>query len=126
MEDIMNKTRKVEKSFIGKLEQQIHENRQRKEMAKAQKQQEEREYLDHIAMEMDMKNVADHMNHLEKQQLLLSAWERDGHVRNLKRLQSNGVNSIRQYISTNVEEEEQDQEGLTGRMSIGYDSRKLK
>jgi hypothetical protein len=126
MEDIMNKTRKVEKSFIGKLEQQINENRQRKEMAKAQKQQEEREYLDHIAMEMDMKNVADHMNHLEKQQLLLSAWERDGHVRNLKRLQSNGVNSIRQYISTNVEEEEQEQEGLTGRMSIGYDSRKLK
>jgi len=133
MEDIMSKTRKVEKSFIGKLEQQINENKQRKDFARAQKQAEEREYLDHIAMEMDLKNVADHMTHLEKQQQLLSAWERDGHVRNLKRLQSNGVSSIRQYITTNVEEEMDPLEsgtsasaGAGGGMSIGYDSRKMK
>lgn len=124
MEDIMSKTSTVEKSFIGKLEQQISENKARKEQARAQKQAEEREYLDHIAMEMDMKNVADHMNHLEKQQVLLSAWERDGHVRNLKRLQSSGVNTIRQYISTNVEEDVP--ESMTGGMTIGYDSRKFK
>ena len=115
MEDILcrNKLKKLGNNIIGSLESQIEENRLRKEQMKNQKREEEREYLDHVAMEMDMKNVADHISHLEKQQQLLSAWERDGHVRNLKRLQTNGVNSIKQYITTNVDD-----------VGIGYDSRK--
>ena len=116
--------KKLDKTQIKKLEMQIQENKFRREHSKLSKRKEEKEYLDHVAMEIDMKNVSDHIEHLEKQQLLLSSWERDGHLRNLKRLQEQGARSVHKYINENVAEEI-DPEILsrTKTVAIGFDSR---
>lgn len=125
VDDVLGgKSKSMDKTQIKKLEMQIQENKLRREQSKQAKRKEEKEYLDHVAMEIDMKNVADHIEHLEKQQLLLSSWERDGHLRNLKRLQEQGARSVHRYINENVAEEiDPDILSRTKTTAIGFDSR---
>lgn len=116
-------------NLIKDLESQIRANRENKIKSRERRECEEREYLDHIAMEMDLKNVADRVQHLEKQQMLLTAWERDGHIRNLHRLQEHGANVVNNYISGNMSDmlppPEQTNRGSLSK-SVGYDPRKCR
>jgi len=90
------------------------------------KRLEEMEYLDFVAQEMDLQYVADRAAHLDKQRQLLESWERDGHIRNLKKLQEKGsVRAVSDYVDRNLS----DALPLSARpssqlMSIGFDPRK--
>lgn len=114
--------------LIRDLSQQIKSNADRKARVRVQTMQEEKEYLDHIAMELDMQSAVDRANHLEKQQALLEAWERDGHIRNLKRLQVCGAAAIKTYIEGNLPDaagtlNSSSKSAMTG-MSVGFDPRR--
>ncbi len=113
---------------------QMSSKEQSKRDEKERKLQEEREYLDHVAIELDMQNAAVQADHLSKQSVLLEAWEREGHVRNLKKLQNSGINAVHGYIRTNLMDGTPDvmaksysarslTSGRVG-MSVGYDTRK--
>jgi hypothetical protein len=54
------------------------------------------------AMVVELHNNMDRSAHLEKQRSLLEAWERDGHIRNLKKLQPFGVERVQDYIQRNL------------------------
>jgi hypothetical protein len=101
---------------------------ERKERDKANQTLEEREYLDHIAMEMDLDAIEERAKHLQSQKILLESWERDAHVRNLKKLQVGGTNAVKEYVSVNLPDA---QDAATGKLktgfgSVGYDTRKGK
>ena len=110
------------------LKYQIRHNMERKETEKAQKTLEEREYLDHIAMEMDLDAIEERARHLQQQKILLESWERDAHVRNLKKLQQGGTNAVREYVAINLPEAQDSSTGKlkTGFASVGYDTRRGK
>ena len=110
------------------LKYQIRHNMERKERDKANQTLEEREYLDHIAMEMDLDAIEERAKHLQSQKILLESWERDAHVRNLKKLQVGGTNAVKEYVSVNLPDA---QDAATGKLktgfgSVGYDTRKGK
>ncbi len=101
---------------------QIERNANKKQEQKLRSLQEEREYLDHVAMEVDMQFAAERSAHLEKQRTLLEAWEREGHIRNLKKLQSFGATTVTDYVSSNLGI---DPDSLrNSRMGVGFDIRK--
>jgi hypothetical protein len=56
------------------LQRQVAAREEKLASLKERKIQEEREYLEHIAIEMDMQNVAEHAAHLSKQSAMLEAW----------------------------------------------------
>jgi len=99
---------------------------QKKEMEKTRQSTEEREYLDHIAMELDLDAIEARAKHLKSQKILLESWERDAHVRNLKKLQQGGTVAVREYVSINLPEAH---DATTGKIkqstgfSVGYDTR---
>ena len=111
--------------FCQDLGRQIQERAENKARAKAEKMAEERDYLDHIAVELDMQNAVERTSHLEKQQILLEAWERDAHIRNLKGLERNGAPAVHTYIQHNLPDVANLAKSRTGlgSMSIGFDSR---
>jgi hypothetical protein len=84
------------------LEDQIAKNAQDKERQRKQTLNAERAYLDRLAAEIELHNAMDRTTHLEKQRSLLEAWERDGHIRNLKKLQPFGVEPVQDYIQRNL------------------------
>lgn len=90
--------------------------------------QEEREYLDHVAIELDMQNASDRANHLAKQSTLLESWEREGHIKNLKKLQTSGINAVHGYMRTNLMDGTPDfnmtSYSARSDKSIGFDSRR--
>ena len=116
------------RNFANELLTQINENQNRKLIEKNQALEEETEYLDHIAMEMDLSHVADRAKHLEKQKYLLESWERDNHLRNIKKLQNFGQSSIKNYMNRNdLHDSDAYQtqlgDGNRASMSVGFDSR---
>jgi hypothetical protein len=84
------------------LKEQIQNNASDREKFKTDTLHKERAYLDRLAMEIDLHNAEDRSKHLEKQRMLLEAWERDGHIRNLKKLQPFGVQPVQDYIQRNL------------------------
>lgn len=84
------------------LEDQIVKNAQDKERTRRENLNNERDYLNRLAMEIELHNAMDRSTHLEKQRTLLEAWERDGHIRNLKKLQPFGVEPVQEYIQRNL------------------------
>ena len=84
---------------------------------------EEREYLDHVAIELDLQNASDRANHLSKQSVLLEAWEREGHIKNLKKLQASGINAVHGYIRTNLLEGTPDVLRKSGSQTLNYSAR---
>lgn len=120
-----------EDEFCKGLSMQIQSNADKRAREREQTLREEREYLDHVAMELDMQSTVDRAAHLEKQQVLLEAWERDGHIRNMKRLQVCGAQAISSYIKTNMPDAFNEINsvndssltiGMVG-MGVGYDPR---
>ena len=105
------------------LTRQINFNATRTQIQKEQDLQEEKDYLDHVAMELDLQNIAERVSHLEKQKALLASWERDAHIRNLRKLQVAGSGAVKDYISVNLPEAAA-QTKRPSVYSIGYDYRK--
>jgi hypothetical protein len=111
--------------FCQDLASQIQKKAEVKAKTKYEQMMEERDYLDHIAVELDMQNAVERTQHLEKQQSLLEAWERDAHIRNLKELEGSGTSVIQTYINNNLPDVSQLRKKTTGfgSMSVGYDPR---
>jgi len=108
------------------LKYQIRSNLMKKEFEKSRQTTEEREYLDHIAMEMDLDAIESRAKHLQTQKILLESWERDAHVRNLKKLQQGGTAAVREYVSINLPEAHDSSTGKIKQalgFSVGYDTR---
>jgi hypothetical protein len=84
------------------LEEQIQKNAAEKEGQRQKTLNAERDYLNRLAVEIELHNAMDRSTHLEKQRTLLEAWERDGHIRNLKKLQPFGAEPVQDYIQRNL------------------------
>lgn len=116
------------------LTQQIKANEERKKKIAEESRDRERNYLNQLALEIELNKIKERAQHLEKQKSLLEAWERDGHVRNIKKLQTMGPGAVRNYIQRNLADPMDGTYGSTGQqslgkslsMSIGYDPRKSK
>jgi hypothetical protein len=107
------------------LKYQIDFNARKGAIEKARKLEEERDYLDHVAMEIDLEAISEKATHLEKQQALLESWERDAHIRNLKKLQTAGTNSLKDYIYVNMPDADKAADTLKNSgFAVGYDTRK--
>jgi len=105
------------------LKYQIKSNADKAVKLKALQLEEERDYLDQVAMEMDLEAISDRAAHLEKQKALLESWERDAHIRNLKKLQLAGANAVKDYVYVNLPEAEAAKTKTTGFNSVGFDTR---
>lgn len=84
------------------LEEQIAKNALDRTKARQATLNNERDYLNRLSVEIELHNAMDRSSQLEKQRSLLEAWERDGHIRNLKKLQPFGVEPVQDYIQRNL------------------------
>lgn len=84
------------------LEEQIRQNAERKVRIEHETKARERDQMERLALETEMQQVMERAAHLEKQRQLLQAWERDGHIRNLQKLQDYGKNTVKDYIDRNL------------------------
>lgn len=84
------------------LEDQIAKNAEDKAKSRQATLSHERDYLSRLSMEIELHNAMSRSSQLEKQRTLLEAWERDGHIRNLKKLQPFGVEPVQDYIQRNL------------------------
>jgi len=116
--------KEIRKELNRDLTFQIRSNAERQARLKMQDLLEERAYLDHVAMELDLQYVAERAAHLEKQRTLLEAWERDGHIRNLRKLQMAGTGAVKDYIYVNLPEAVEEQQKKAAQFSVGYDTRR--
>lgn len=122
------------RDLLQYLRYQITNKRESSEQAKMNKLIEESRFLDHVAMEFDLKNVEERAKHLELQHSLLEDWERAAHINNLKKLKGKDV--VHRYITTKfmdkmnsgASEDRSQSQGFGGTdvldMSVGYDSRR--
>ena len=89
----------------------------------------ERRYLEHINMEMELYATRRKAESLDKQRELLAAWERDQHVRNLKKLQPFGPAAMRSYARETLAKAGAATLGASGSaptlssVAVGYDPR---
>jgi hypothetical protein len=113
----------IAKEMRRDLLRQMKVNQQKKVYHENLKKAEESQYLDQLAMELDYQNVTDRAEHLEKQRDLLEAWERDSHIRTLKKLQDKGKSAVNHYITHNLPDALPEARN-TKNMSVGYDPRK--
>lgn len=107
------------------LKYQIDYNARKAAIEKAKQLEEEKDYLDHVAMEIDLEAIQKRADHLSKQSGMLESWERDAHIRNLQKLKNSGVNAVKDYIYVNLPDASATKEALktTGFTAIGYDTR---
>ena len=111
------------------LKYQIRTNLERQQRDRLEQEMEEREYLDHVAMEIDLDAIESRAKHLEQQKILLESWERDAHVRNLKKIQIGGTRAVNDYAAVNLPGAIDDATGTLKpptMKSIGYDTRRGK
>lgn len=114
--------RELRKEIDGLLLQQIETNASSKIRAKENKAREEQLFLDHIAMEADMQMIRDRVDTLEKQKDLLEQWERQSHLRNLKKLESTSFGDVAVYLDKNLPDLSPSKKMQSS--SIGFDFRK--
>jgi vacuolar-type H+-ATPase subunit E/Vma4 len=119
--------------FVSKeLRKQIEHNLEGARRSKQETKQKEKEQMDRLKMEMELANVMTRADHLSKQKEMLEAWERDGHIRNVKKLQEYGKELVVDYIDRNLGADlttstlRSPSMNQSLNMSIGYDSRKGK
>lgn len=94
----------------------------RKQQRRAETHQ-EREYLEHIAAEMALQRAVDYAESLKTDSSLMEAWEREQHLKNLKKLQPDGLASVKDYMQKNIGELPGTARTMKA-MSVGFDSRK--
>jgi hypothetical protein len=137
--------REQQKKIAYDLLSQSQQKMERKGQLRAEEIMEEREYLDHVSMEMDIDAMAERLANLEKQRVLLQAWEKDAHLTNLRKMKSNGGSVVmKEYARANLPPETLKQTSLnTGAaaanttvgalstfrnpgLTVGYDTRAKK
>jgi len=109
-----------ELSYQMKYKEEVHKAK------KQRKTLEEKEYLDHVAMELDLEYTKEKADHLQKQQELLDSWEKSIHIRNIQKEIQQGPVAVNKYLLRNLKESVQDPYTLTktqAMKSIGYDFR---
>lgn len=114
------------KNLHNELSRQMKYNEEIKKIKKQRKMIEEKEYLDHVAMELDLEYTKDKADHLEKQKELLDSWEKSIHIRNMQKEIHQGPVAVNKYLLRNLKESVQDPYTLTktqAMKSIGYDFR---
>jgi hypothetical protein len=122
---VINSRQRVAKD----LEKQIIENGAAKEREKREAMMKERDFLEKLTLEGEYEKILERSAHLEKQKALLEAWEKDCHVRNVKKLQTHGPNLVKDYIQRNLADPGASSKSFTQTlgqslsMSIGYDPR---
>ncbi len=116
---------KVKEDLRYQLVNQINKNMERRMNEKRNALIEESEYLDHVAMELDLENIAERAAHLEKQKTLLESWERDGHIRNLMKIQEKGTAAVHAYLTKNLPDAMPNARAKST-MTVGFDTRKGK
>lgn len=125
---VMNGRQRIAKD----LATQIANKAESKERSKSETIKKERDYMARLAVETELAGAAERRGYLEKQKALVEAWERDGHVRNIRKLQPLGSQLVHDYISKHLQEPELSMDNIPKsmdqqlRMSIGYDPRKGK
>ena len=115
--------KELRKELDELLLHQIETNTITKARIKENKAREEQLFLDHIAMEADMQMVRDRIGTLEKQKDLLEHWERQSHLRNLKKLESTSYGDVAQYLDRNLPDLSPSKTTMQS-SSIGFDFRK--
>lgn len=97
------KTKKeMQKELFDTLGYMIRSNEQKARQDREDRIQEEKQYLDHVAMEIDLNSALDRAKHLQTQKDLLEAWEKDSHIRNIEKLRNAGrTQAVSSYISDN-------------------------
>lgn len=114
------------------LAEQISINSKLKQKQKQDAVNKERDYLKQLSLEIDLHNAMERATHLEKQKSLLEAWEREGHIKNLRKVESYGKSAVSEYIQGNLAETTSTLKfpattlGKSLNNSIGYDPRKGK
>jgi hypothetical protein len=111
---VINSRQKINKD----LEAQMKSNMERAQKTRDETSNKERDYLKRLALEIDLHSVQERATHLETQKGLLEAWEKEGHIRNLRKLQPYGRESVKDYMETNLAE-------TTGNMTIARPSTTL-
>eukprot|EP01036_Dinobryon_divergens_P027465 gene27465-36242_t len=112
--------------------QRILQNSQARQQQREDKVGREREYLKQLSLEIDLHNAMERAKHLEKQKALLEAWEREGHIRNLRKVETYGKSAVNDYIQGNLAETTSTLMfpaatlGKSLNRSIGYDPRRGK
>jgi len=126
------KTKKeMQKELMDTLGYMIRTNEHKTVHDREERIKEEKEYLDHVAMEIDLTAALERAEHLEQQKLLLDAWEKDGHIRNIQKLRDAGkTQALSGYIDENFEMPTRQttmrggkSKGFAG-ASVGFDTRK--
>lgn len=112
------------------LSDQIKKNEQMRVTVKRETQKQERDMMNRLALETELHNVVERSKYLEKQKALVEAWERDGHVRNIRKLQPLGQELVQDYIHKHLQDPALTLTTLPPSLdqsltrSIGYDPRK--
>lgn len=96
--NMINSRQKINKDLLKQMKQ----NKANREALRKDTINKERNYLTRLAVEMDLCEAMERSKHLKKQQEMLEQWERDGHIRNLKKLTSYGTNHVKDYIMQNM------------------------
>jgi hypothetical protein len=112
--------------------QRILLNSRARRQQREDKVSQEREYLKQLSLEIDLHTAMERAKHLEKQRALLEAWEREGHIRNLRKVETYGKSAVNDYIQGNLAETTSTLMfpaatlGKSLNRSIGYDPRRGK
>jgi len=115
--------RELRKELDGLLLHQIETKSMTKARMKETKTREEQLFLDHIAMEADLQTVRDRIGTLEQQKELLEHWERQSHLRNLKKLESTSYGDVANYLDRNLPDLSPTKQTMQS-SSIGFDFRR--
>jgi hypothetical protein len=125
--------KKQKKQMLRLLQKQIV---QAKEDIAAKKQatlQEETKQLEVIKNDLDLDRLMSRASALEKQRDLLEAWEREAHIRNLKKLKEQGASAVKKYMQETAVLSKEDLLPSPGsfnmssaRSGVGFDARKRK
>ena len=124
--------KKKKEELRCELRQTIDNEAAAKKELKKKLDQEERDRLAVLAKEIDVEEVMDRRDKLTKQRDMLDAWEREAHIRNLKKIQKKkgNINNVQTYIETaNLRDKTYTpNSSRSGFMmgSVGFDSRKRK
>mmetsp|Transcript_16585 Transcript_16585/g.50915 ORF Transcript_16585/g.50915 Transcript_16585/m.50915 type:complete len:582 (+) Transcript_16585:268-2013(+) len=118
-------------ALLKSLQDQISEKSMQKRFEREKSLTEGREWLGQMKEEMDEFLREEYDDALHKQQSLLLAWERDAHVKNLKKLRQQGSQAMKEYATQHLRTGTASNLGSTAAseapkdVSVGFDSRTL-
>ena len=84
--------------LVKDLDSQIELKRSQSQAEKSMKEEEERRYIEHIAMELDYDNQAKQLEAKSKKRELMAAWQREAFLKKMKELRMKGdIEGLRKH-----------------------------